>query len=940
MLSHVTAPNEPWALAWAKSPDGNGDWLPLWRHMADSAGVADHLWRAWLPESTKELVANDAGGIDAARCLSVFLAAAHDVGKISEEFASQNGELRERMGRAGFVRPDAAVSYDSRKQWPHGATSARSIWEWLADALGQRGQSSTIAAIVAGHHGTFPVGPPGVRPDEGTIWAESRRSAIDFAVELSGLDTTDLRRIAVKGLSQTSQVVLTGFVVICDWIASNRELFPYGAEAESMQRVARAVGALDLPHPWTPCPPEDGEVLFSQRFDLPKGAIPRPMQLAAVEQARLMTEPELMVIEAPTGEGKTEAAFAAAEVIAATFGCGGVTVALPTCATSDAMFTRTLSWLEHSVPAGTTASALLTHSRARFNSEYTGLSAVMPETGLSEIHDEAAGGRGAVTAHWWLRARKKSALADFTVGTIDQILFLALQSRHLMLRHLGVVGKVVILDEVHAADTYMVHFLDRALEWLGAAKVPVVALTATLAPDRRCAMLAAYRRGRLSASRQIVTGGTREPDLEEAAKSVAFPLILRVGAGSPVLSAPAASGRTTAYKVAFIGDDLEELITGVTAAVRDGACVVVVRNTVVRAQAVYEQLLSALGPECTMLLHSRFILADRLSREGRVKTMLGPPGDNSSRPDGMVIVSTQVIESSLDIDADLMYSDLAPVDLLFQRAGRLHRHARGDGARPRSASTPRLLITGVTSVDTWSSPSIDRGSSYVYGAAALLRTTAVLRDHLARTQGIVESPRDVPTLVRAAYDPGAVAPSGWEDEWRLAEEERDKSDADRESRSANYLLRSPGPKPAYGWNSGASDEPAEEALGHAQVRDTENSLEVIVVMKLDGRVCSLPWLEHRPGEPVDSDLGIDDDLARAVAMCTVTLPAWTFRGSREGRLIDELEALGIPGWQKSPWLKGMLPLPLNEDLQATIGDLQLEYDKSTGLAVWVRRTDD
>lgn len=82
-------------------------------------------------------------------------------------------------------------------------------------------------------------------------------------------------------------------------------------------------------------------------------------------------------------------------------------------------------------------------------------------------------------------------------------------------------------------------------------------------------------------------------------------------------------------------------------------------------------------------------------------------------------------------------------------------------------------------------------------------------------------------------------------------------------------------------------------------------------------------------------MGIDDGLARAVAMCTVSLPAWTLRGSREDRLISELERRGIPGWQNSPWLKGLLPLLLDDNLQARVGDLHFEYDKSIGLSVRV-----
>lgn len=937
MSRDIKAPEGSWAYAWAKSPDLAEQWLPLWRHLADTAGVAEYLWGKWLSDAARAVVEREVGGAEPARSIAVFLAGAHDVGKISEEFASQNPVLRDRMAQKGFAIRASVVSNAERKAWPHGSVSARSLRDFLHELLGQRAQESTLTSVLAGHHGSYPARAPSSLVESDPVWAQARRDAIRFVMELSGITELGLKGIATTGLTQAAQVLLTGFVVTCDWIASNQELFPYSHESFGPDRIQLGLSSLALPLPWSPAPPQVDSELFATRFDFPPGASPRPVQVAAVEQAREMTEPELMIVEAQTGEGKTEAAFAAAEVIAETFGCGGVTVALPTCATSDAMFSRTLRWLENSVPAGTEASAILTHSRARFNPEFTGLSAALPERGLRGIHDDASAESGSITAHWWLRARKKSALADFTVGTIDQVLFLALRSRHLMLRHLGAAGKVVILDEVHSADSYMAHFLDRALEWLGALGVPVVALTATLTPARRVAMLAAYRRGRHAADGRPITAGIPpEPDLDLAAAASGLPLISRIGAGGPAVVSPSASGRKTRYHLEFLGDDQVDLIREVVSAVECGACVIVVRNTVARAQAVYSDLLGELGSARTTLLHSRFILADRLDREAEIKEKLGPPDPGRVRPRGMVIVSTQIVESSLDIDADLMFTDLAPIDLLVQRAGRVHRHARPAGDRPGSVSDPRIVLTGVSVPMGGSVPLLDKGSEYVYGTAALLRTLAVLTEHLGRSDGVIESPGDISDLVRDTYAHEAAPPPGWDEAWAAAEVERAAMDTDRVRRSEVFRIRPPGPGPAYGWNTDASDEPREEAAGHAQVRDAENSLDVVVVREVDGRVRSLPWLAIHGDEIIDDKLGPNGDVARAVAMCTVSLPAWTFRGAREDRMIDDLERRGIPGWQASPWLKGMLPLRLDEELRLELGDLHFEYSRETGLSVRVK----
>ena len=927
----LVPPEAPWASAWAKSQDENGDHLPLWLHMQDSGDVAKALWDGWLPAATRAIVERNVGGVRLARGLAVFLAAGHDCGKISEEFSSQVPELRDRMTDAGCPRrPKAPVTTDDRRARPHGTISAVSLVDWMHDVIGGRNKVTSLATILAGHHGSVPDALLSELPDEGEPWDVFRREAWERLLRTSGLDAAELASIAKAGLGQPAQVVLSGFVIVCDWIASNSELFPYLPEEFSSDRAERALARLRLPAPWSPGTPSDDRDLFRRRFILPAGAEPRPVQLAAMEVARAQTEPALMIVEAPTGEGKTEAALAAAEILCHTTGAGGVTVALPTCATSDAMFGRTLEWLRRSVPEGEAASVTLTHGRAQFNDSYTGLFGRGGDATIRDVHDEG-GRRGDVAAHWWLRTRKKGALADFTVGTIDQILFLALRSRHLMLRHLGAAGKVVVLDECHVADSYMQIYLDRTLEWLGALGVPVIALSATLTPERRKAMGDAYVRGRL------VSGATAHPPTPASVGPVGYPVISTFSARGVSVTEPEASSRSSRVTVATLGDGPEDLVATVTDALHEGGCVAVVRNTVRRAQEAYRVLVSRVGADRVVLMHSRFIGVDRQHLERALVEQLGPPSTDRTRPHGLVVVATQVIEQSLDVDFDLMLSDVAPMDLLIQRIGRLHRHRRPVTDRPTSLRTPRLLITGMRTDEPSEPPVFDKGCVAVYGRSALLRTCAVMGAHLESTGGVLVSPDHIADLVSRSYFPDAVAPAGWESAWDEAERARDDEDAERRGRASVFLVEAPrpGPQPILGWNARPGGEAGDDQIGAAQVRDTEAAVEVVVVQRSDGRIRSLPWLDTRAAEPVDGDLPPDDELARNVARCTVSLPAWTIRGARGDRLIAELENGGMASWQNSHWLSGVLPLVLDESLTARVGDLQIHYDRVTGLDVHV-----
>ncbi|MDT9683130.1 type I-E CRISPR-associated protein Cse1/CasA [Streptomyces sp. TRM76323] len=942
--------------AWAKHDRKTDGWLPLWRHMADSGSVAEKLWDDWLPLSVKRLVAAPfPGGDEEASRLVRFLAASHDVGKCTPAFACQVEQLAERMRDRGLDMPTAREYGQDRKLAPHGLAGQVVLQEWLGErfGLGARG-AGQFAVVAGGHHGVPPesqqihdlqlrphlVRHPG--PSE-ALWRRTQYELLDWCAELTGV--TDLwpswREVR---LPQPAQVLLTAVVILADWIASAPELFPYAPESwlplgasGERRRLRAAWEGLDLPGPWKPeVPAASPQALFSRRFPGLQGAAPRPVQQEAVRMAGAMDPAGLLIIEAPMGEGKTEAALAAAEVLAARSGAGGLLLALPTRATGDAMFGRLLSWLDALPSDGAPSrSVVLAHAKAALNETWSGLlragsraiAAVEPD---GDEQEPVPGGRerdvprhpAGLHAHQWLRGRKKQLLASFAVGTVDQVLFAALKSRHLALRHLAVAGKVVVIDEVHAYDAYMNRYLDRTLEWLAAYRVPVVLLSATLPAARRKALAAAYAGAEGAAA---VTTATD-----------AYPLLTAVSPGRTALTAQpaAASERGTAVVLERMDDDLAALADRLEAELADGGCALVVRNTVGRVLEAAEVLRERFGDHHVTVAHSRFLAADRAANDAALLRMFGPGGD---RPARHVVVASQVVEQSLDVSFDLLVTDLAPVDLVLQRMGRLHRHP---SFRPARLSTPRCLVTGVD----WAAslPLPDAGSRAVYpGDWTLLRSLAALTPHL---DGVpVRLPHDISPLVQSAYGDEPLGPAAWTGAVAEADARHRALLTKKRHRADGFLLgpvRRPG-RPVYGWLEAHAGDADDSRSGRAQVRDGEETLEVLVVQRrADGRLTTVPWLDGgkkggRGGLELPTDFPPSRRAAEAVAASALTLPGRFSKQWLIDRTIAELEKFLVPAWQvkECPWLAGELLLVLDERCQTRLAGFTLSYSRAEGLRV-------
>ena len=939
-MPRVEEPVEQSALGvlWGKS-DADGSMNLLLQHLLDAAAVGELMWDRFLPPTVTGKLDDCCDG--RGRAVLALLCGLHDVGKASPAFQAKAPELAARVREAGLVWR----ALDARSQrWHHTLAGAVVVRRALKAAGWSRDAVDWTWPLVAGHHGAVPSKgtlrhPPGRGNAQGTgPWEAVQDALVERVAAELGIDLGSVA--PARSPQRAAQLALSGAIIMADWIASNECHFPGVDTPASVsidaarRRAATAWERLGLRGGWDPTGLPVLPEPVSARFGLPA----RPAQADAVALAERMPAPGLLVLEAPMGEGKTEAALAAAEVLARRFGADGVFVGMPTQATSDPMFTRVRGWMRSVDPDVPVA---LLHGKRRFNREWRALQDQVRFDGVFDGTDEfgcedeygvsspdapdasGAVGRGGQAPAEWLLGAKRGLLTAAAVGTVDQLLHAATRTRHVMLRHAGLAGRVVVLDEVHAYDVYMSQFMFEALRWLADGGVPVILLSATLPPSLRADLVRAYLQGALQ---------RRDLDLAAMPTVEGYPVALSACAvdGAPRFDTRVAAPWRSSLRVRVDvldedvdDDDPEPVVALLREALSDGGCALVVRNTVARAQQAYLAAKAAFGGD-VVLLHARLTAGERADRTERVLDLLGRPGrtGGAARPHRLVVVATQLAEQSFDVDADLLVSDLGPADLLLQRAGRLHRHERPPAARPAAVRAPRVVVTGMTGGGD-DPPRFPRGSAYVYGDHLLLRSAALVREGAAG--GGWSVPADVPALVARAYGDEPLVPAGWSAAAQDARRAWLEDDAGRRARAEGFLLAGAdalGTPTLAGLHERSTADLNDEDRVAAVVRDGEPSVEVVLVRRDERQYRTLDGRGMGPtGEAVS-----DEAVMERVVQATVRLPA---RPELTAAALDELRPL--PGWTADPWLRRARALVLDERGAARLGGRLLTYDAELGL---------
>ncbi|MGL5864765.1 MAG: CRISPR-associated helicase Cas3' [Dermatophilaceae bacterium] len=892
-----TASPIPLEVFWGKS-DAGGAPHSLIGHLLDTTAVAELVHDDFLAPSARQSL--DAGVPGRGRDLLRVLAGWHDVGKACPKFQGMVPDLAKTVVTAGLpITP-------SSKRWHHTQAGAFALTRYLR-AHG-RDDLLWLVPIVEGHHGRF--GPWVAKCEIGHgldwRWDSARVGLFDRVLDELGVD-----RDALTGPppSKGVQIALAGLVSMSDWIASSSECPGIGLRdldlTEARQRAERAWRRLGLTGGWPPSVLRDDEQVFAARM----GVEPRPLQALAVQMARTVTEPCLMIVEAPMGEGKTEAAFAATEVLARRLGADGYVFAMPTQGTTDAMYERVCRWARSVDPASVVS---LRHGKAMANESFR--TSIADEAVAEVDHDDVdeygmqaesiplQENAGPVQ---WLLGRHRALLSSGVVGTVDQVLYAGTRTKYVALRHAGLLGKVLIIDEVHSYDVYMEQFLTTVLRWCADAGVPVILMSATLAPALRSRLVGAYATAWDGAA-------TIPPSIEPSG----YPSVVIADRSGRLEERTAPTWRpdqqvSVSVLEADTRDDVEPLADAVAEEVRDGGCALVIVNVVARAQRLFS-LLADCGIE-TVILHGRLTTSERARRTADLVDRLGAGRTRvTGRPEQLVVVATQIAEQSFDVDADVLFTDLAPMDLLLQRIGRLHRHDRAAADRPGALSVPRVIVSGMV-VRADAPAEVARSFEYVYDRAALLRSAALLGKGASWAV-----PSQVPALVAAAYAPDFAAPTHWGDEVAAADVTAVQNKDARSERASTFVLKGDGRyDDLRSMHRVASvREGADEAV---VVRDGEPSREVALVRRTTSGYATLSsGRSLGPNGEVDPD-GLK---AREVLGDTVRM--------REGEQL--MGAVRLPAWRGEPLLSRLEALVLNEHGTCET-DPRVRYDVTLGLLI-------
>lgn len=909
---------------WAKRKESKGrlEWLPLQTHLEDTQGVMKKLWEQWLSPGQRKYIQESMGvesEIEAKR-VALFVAASHDICKCSPAFQLMRNyqqsndledELMERLQMAGFGTKSQVPPLNPRKS-PH------ALGGYLV--LRTAGVNDGLASVIGAHHGllqisgsdakthidTYPTNFYLVQEKDSPIykkWKQQQEQILDWALVSSGFESVE----ELPEVNQPGLVLLSGLIIMADWIASNEHYFPLMGLSDtnipnSYERIEEGFSRWFESEPWRPKVPASLNHLYQSRFgyDAPKST-----QRTFGEVIEKIEEPGIVIFEAPMGMGKTEAALAGAEQLAYKTGMSGIFFGLPTQATSDGMFGRVNAWLQAvTAESGERLPLRLSHGKSALNAEFASLASNINQDEL----DEDGKPKGSVYVNAWFSGRKTSALDDFVVGTIDNFLLMALRQKHLAMRHLGFTRKVIILDEIHAADAYMREYLYEALTWAGAYKVPVIILSATLPAEVREEMVTHYLQGRGLKRRAIEFP-------KDGLRTTAYPLMTYTDGNQVYQEKDFEREADRIVSVRPLKD--KDLEGTVLKAVADGAVVGLVVNTVKRAQKLGKEFEKLLGTEKVEILHSSFIATARVDKERELLETIGKGGN---RPKGKLIIGTQVIEQSLDIDFDLMISDLAPMDLLIQRLGRLQRHETN--VRPPGFEQPILYVLGLSE-----DLKFEEGSLAVYGGYLLTRTQYFLGDE-------IRLPSDISPLVQKVYDPSLELELD-EDLQLVYQDYKLQYDAmirKKASKARNFCLGDPVLRATRlrkatlnGWVSHAKKLASEEKA-RAQVRDIQETVEVIAVQAVDGGYSFVG-----NNEDISETVLENQEMARELAKQTLRLPIHY----ELDELIQELENYNIkylPKWQDQPWLEGSLGIIFDKNGKFKVGKYRFNYNEKYGLS--------
>ena len=748
--------------------NGSGATASVLQHLRDTGDVMKHLITSIVPQQT---VMAAGLSLDEFYRISEFCARVHDIGKCTPAFQYKTPK-RETL----CVRYDSSISVYS----PHGLASAAILYSYNVPM--------SVCEVIAAHHGNTIENGKDANPAKQFQRFPENYGLVNgfspFQIEWDMIYSEAIEKSGIQvfpELSIQAQFLITGLLLMADWIASNEDIFPIENSENQEQRINYAFSKLDIPPMWTPLYSQIDDKEFLRQF----GFYPNELQKACNKIAFENNGSGIMIIESTMGTGKTEAGLSAGEILGYNAGSGGLYFGLPTQATANAILPRVTEWITR-MAEGERVSLRLAHGEAFHNAYYKEL----------QIADDKNG----ISINQWLSGRHRALLPDFVVGTVDQILTAGIAQKFVMLLHFGLAGKVVVIDEVHSYDTYMSTYMEDVLTWLGAYGVPVILLSATLTNEKKNALVSAYT------GKKSCVETESYPCITWADKKHANIV--------PV-------GLNLAEKRIQIQRIQEETIidTAIQAALA-GGCVGIILNRVKDSQRLAAKIKTIYDGN-VIILHSRYLPIDRAKLEDEIVRCVGKKSDSSLRC-GTIIIGTQVLEQSLDIDFDVLFTEMCPMDLMLQRIGRLHRHSAHNSLRPSLYKNPICYV-------------FQTNGRQIYDEYIIRRTETVLPDSISL-------PGDIRRLIEDVYDLSKGSDS-------FEKQEFLKKQNDMRTKAEMFGLCSPDAYDSF--KAITTDENANEG-----VRYNMHSMQLIVLQRAEDNNLQTLNKEIIPEQPNSSDLAL------------------------------------------------------------------------------------
>lgn len=656
---------EPNYKIWGKHGyDGAGEIHPALFHMIDTGFVALHILSE-ISEIDMSFIERNTG-LSKTEIFTVmpFLVPLHDLGKITPEFVSQYAEAAQELEKEGYRFPE------STKKIRHEKFSYILAQKFLPDFSFRR----QICDILGGHHGRYSFIPRNnINKEEyeniinksgfdQQIWKEQQQIAYKIIGEIFPCDINLLNKIDLK---EPFYFYFSGFLSLIDWIASDKELFPYAGSNMSWQEyvetIPEKINKIPAKVPFSLAKPQS--LTWQDIF----GHKPYQTQQLIADEIQNVDKPCLLIIEDSTGNGKTEIAEFCANKLMINVGHKGMQFLMPTQATADNIFKRIINFIEKSTKGR--ANTQLGYSGSWANKEYWN---IKPKNV----------GDGSVVAEEWFTSDNRKLIAQFGDSTVDQALMSILPVKYFFMRLFGLSNKVIVVDEVHSYDAYMLTLLERLIKELKRLDCSVILLSATLSKGIRKRLVNAFG--------------------SEITKEAEYPRVTLVNNGvTTVKSLPVVRPKKIKLNHFYVGmagpekgesGSRNDIVCHVLDKIKNGGCAAVVCNTVKDSQEMYDLFLSK--ADCPIhLIHARYTKKDKVEIENKIFSLFGidKSGDKpTKRPIKAVVIGTQIIEQSLNIDFDFMVSFLCPIDLLIQRLGRLFRFS--NFSRPNSFKEPEASI--------------------------------------------------------------------------------------------------------------------------------------------------------------------------------------------------------------------------------------------------------